>query len=238
MPLDQRTQTLNTLFKDRDATDILEHALTNMGDMALVSSFGAESVVLLHMAAQINRDVPVLFIDTEMLFAETLDYQVKVADTLGLTNVQTIRAPRARVFEQDNENLLHLHDPDACCHLRKTEPLQKALTRFDGWISGRKRYQGGTRAALEHFGVERPIGRLPRVKVNPLALWDSSDLQSYITDKGLPRHPLVAKGYPSVGCAPCTSPVGHGESARSGRWRDQDKTECGIHFVDGALKRA
>lgn len=234
MPLDGRLKTLNRVYKDKDAIDVLEYALTGFGDTALVSSFGAESVVLLHMAAQINRDVPVLFIDTEMLFAETLEYQRDVAATLGLSNVQTIRAKRDVLFERDNENLLHLHDPDACCNLRKTEPLEHALKGFDTWISGRKRYQGGARAAMEFFELERPMGRLPRTKVNPLAHWDSSDLRAYIAAHNLPRHPLVAKGYPSVGCTPCTTRVGAGETARAGRWRDQPKTECGIHFPTAA----
>ncbi len=231
MPLDGRLSTLNRVYKDKDATDVLEHALTGFGDAALVSSFGAESVVLLHMAAQIKRDVPVIFIDTEMLFAETLDYQRDVAAKLGLTNVQVIRAKRDVLFERDNENLLHLHDTDACCALRKTEPLEHALKGYETWISGRKRFQGGDRAALEYFELERPMGRLPRTKVNPLAHWDSSDLRDYITEHNLPRHPLVAKGYPSVGCTPCTTRTKAGENPRAGRWRDQKKTECGIHFA-------
>ncbi|MCW1950078.1 MAG: phosphoadenylyl-sulfate reductase [Octadecabacter sp.] len=230
MPLDGRLLTLNRVYKDKDAIDVLEYALGRVENMALVSSFGAESVVLLHMAAQIKRDVPVLFIDTEMLFAETLAYQREVAAQLGLTDVRIIRAKRETLFEDDNENLLHLHDPDACCALRKTEPLQRALQGFDGWITGRKRVQGGDRQALEFFEIERPLGRLPRTKVNPLAHWDRDDLQDYIKTHNLPRHPLVAKGYPSVGCAPCTTKVKSGEDARSGRWRDQTKTECGIHF--------
>lgn len=237
MPLDGRLRTLNRVYKDKDAMDVLDNALTQFGDTALVSSFGAESVVLLHMAAQIDAAVPVLFIDTELLFPETLTYQREVAETLGLTDVRVIQASREAVFERDNENLLHLHDPDACCHLRKTEPLEKALQGFDTWVSGRKRYQGGSRAALEHFELERPMGRLPRTKVNPLAHWDSDDLKTYIAAHNLPRHPLVAKGFPSVGCTPCTTRVAAGEPARSGRWRDQNKTECGIHFDGGTATR-
>ena len=238
MPLDGQTQTLNRIYKDRDAQDVLAHALTSFGDMALVSSFGAESVVLLHMAVQIDRTMPVLFIDTEMLFAETLEYQRDVAASLGLSNVQVIRATRDTLFERDNENLLHLHDPDACCVLRKTEPLQKALAGFDGWISGSKRYQGGDRQALDLFEVDRPLSRMPSVKVNPLARWDSSDLRDYITAHNLPRHPLVAKGFPSVGCGPCTTRVGSGENARAGRWRNTPKSECGIHFDNGQIARS
>lgn len=237
MPLDGRAQTLNRVYKDHDAQDILAHALTSMGDMALVSSFGAESIVLLHMAAQIDHAVPVLFIDTELLFPETLQYQQDVATALGLSNVQTIMAKREAVFARDNENLLHLHDPDACCQLRKTEPLLRALSGFDGWITGRKRYHGGARAALDLFEVDRPLGALPRIKVNPLARWDSGDLAAYLDAHSLPRHPLVTKGYLSIGCAPCTSPTQNGEAARAGRWRDQAKTECGIHFSNAGARR-
>ncbi|MBT8410762.1 MAG: phosphoadenylyl-sulfate reductase [Octadecabacter sp.] len=237
MPLDDRTRTLNRRFGTGTAPEVLEHAISNLGQVALVSSFGAESVVLLHMAAQINPLVPVLFIDTEMLFDETLQYQRDIARFLGLQDVRVIKAERANLFERDNENLLHKHDPDACCALRKTRPLQMALRDFDGWITGRKRYQGGQRLALEYFESERPLGVLPRIKVNPLVHWDAADLSAYIMSHKLPRHPLVAKGYPSIGCAPCTKPVGFGGDPRAGRWTDQGKTECGIHFEDNEIVR-
>ena len=135
--------------------------------------------------------------------------------------------------EQDPFGLLNQSNPDACCNLRKTEPLQRALQGYDAWITGRKRYQGKTRAALDFFENEGDI----RIKVNPLAHWTSQDLQDYIAENRLPRHPLVAKGYPSIGCAPCTSPVKEGEDPRAGRWRNTGKEECGIHFVNGKLVR-
>ena len=125
-------------------------------------------------------------------------------------------------------------DPDACCHLRKTEPLQAALTAFQSWVTGRKRYQGGERRALEFFEIEP--GK-DRIKVNPLAHWDKSHVADYIVENRLPRHPLVSKGYPSIGCAPCTTRVNDGEEPRSGRWRDLEKTECGIHFINGRAVR-
>jgi len=231
-----RAAALNTRYRHHGATAVLERALSDaqVGRIALVSSFGAESVVLLHMLSVIDRATPVLFIDTEMLFAETLDYQAELADRLRLSEVRTIRAPRARLLAEDNEGLLHLHDPDACCALRKTAPLQQALSGFDAWITGRKRYQGGARAALDFFEPEGDI----RIKVNPLAHWDTTDVQDYIAENRLPRHPLVAKGYPSIGCAPCTSRVADGEDPRAGRWRDTDKQECGIHFdADGRVVR-
>lgn len=232
----ERVDALNARYKHHGATAVLEHALRDaqVGKTALVSSFGAESVVLLHLVSILDRTTPVIFIDTEMLFTETLVYQQEVAERLNLQNVRTIRADRNEIFTHDNESLLHLHDPDACCHLRKTVPLQTALEGFDAWITGRKRYQGATRATIDFFENEDD----KRIKINPLAHWDSSDLQEYIAENRLPRHPLVAKGYPSIGCAPCTTRVNDGEDPRAGRWRDTEKQECGIHFVNGKLVRA
>ncbi len=227
-----RAERLNRRFRHHSAISVMRFAVEEMGRVALVSSFGAESVVLLHMAALINPDTPVWFIDTEMLFDETLAYQQAVAAHLGLTSVLVLRAGDTRTADPDGT--LHLADTDACCALRKTRPLQTALRGFDGWITGRKRFQSGARAALDFFEVEKRTGR---IKVNPLAHWRSEDVQTYMTENALPRHPLVAQGYPSIGCAPCTSPVEPGEDPRAGRWRNSDKEECGIHFVDGKLIR-
>jgi len=185
------------------------------------------------MIAVMDRKTPVLFIDTEMLFAETLAYQLDLTERLHLENLRIIKADRAQVFARDNEGLLHQYDPDACCALRKTEPLQQALSGYDAWITGRKRYQGASRSDLDFFENEGDI----RIKVNPLVHWTTADLQEYIAENRLPRHPLVAKGYPSIGCAPCTTRVNDGEDPRAGRWRSLEKTECGIHFVDGKLVR-
>ena len=137
------------------------------------------------------------------------------------------------VAAQDPDGTLHQSDTDACCALRKTAPLEKALLPFDGWITGRKRFQAGSRAQLEFFEADGPA----RIKVNPLAHWTPDDVQDYIINNHLPRHPLVAQGYPSIGCAPCTSPVREGEDARAGRWRNTEKEECGIHIVDGKIIR-
>lgn len=232
--LTDKVGALNDRYRHHSATDVMHGALADAGDIALVSSFGAESVVLLHMAAVIDRTVPVLFVDTQMLFAETLVYQAEVAERLGLKNVRIISADKADVEKQDPYGALHLNDTDACCTLRKTIPLQRALTGFDGWITGRKRFQAGTRTALDFFEVEDGSGR---IKVNPLAHWAPDDVRAYMEENRLPRHPLVARGYPSIGCAPCTSPVKPGEDPRAGRWRDQNKEECGIHFVDGKMVR-
>jgi len=234
-PVSTRVAALNARYRHHGATAVLERALgdADLGRIALVSSFGAESVVLLHLISVMARDTPVLFIDTEMLFAETLAYQLELTERLRLGHVQVVRAGRAAVFERDNEGLLHLHDPDACCALRKTEPLQAALAGYDAWITGRKRYQGRRREGIEFFENEADL----RIKVNPLTHWTTADLQDYMIENRLPRHPLVAKGYPSIGCAPCTTRVNDGEDPRAGRWRDLPKEECGIHFVDGKLVR-
>ncbi|AVO36998.1 phosphoadenylyl-sulfate reductase [Pukyongiella litopenaei] len=230
--LQDRVATLNTRYRHHGAIDVMRAALSEAGRVALVSSFGAESVVLLHMAAISDPETPVLFVDTEMLFTETLVYQAEVTERLGLRNVSIVRA--ADIPARDPDGLLHLRDADACCALRKTAPLQAALARFDGWITGRKRFQSGSRAALDFFETEPGAAR---IKINPLAHWTPGDVRDYMEENRLPRHPLVAQGYPSIGCAPCTSQVRPGEDARAGRWRNSRKDECGIHFVDGKLVR-
>jgi phosphoadenosine phosphosulfate reductase len=236
MPLDtaERIAGLNARYRHHGATAVLEHALRDreVGRVALVSSFGAESVVLLHLLSVISPHTPVLFIDTQMLFAQTLAYQTQLAKSLNLTDIRTLRADEAAVLTQDPQGDLHKSNPDACCALRKTDVLETALSGFDAWITGRKRFQSGTRADVEFFEADAA-----RLKINPLAHWTPEDLQDYITNNRLPRHPLVAEGYPSIGCAPCTSPVKQGEDPRAGRWRGTEKTECGIHFVNGKLTR-
>lgn len=229
-PLGTRVAALNTALRHHAATDVLRRAFDAVPNLALVSSFGAESVALLHLAATVKRDVQVIFIDTMLLFPETLTYQRDVARHLGLRRVEVVRADT----RSDPDDTLHLRDPDACCGLRKTQVLERALAGFDGWITGRKRFQSGSRAELPAFELEEATGRL---KVNPLAHWSSADVQEYMAENALPRHPLVARGYPSIGCAPCTSPVAAGEDPRAGRWRGQAKEECGIHFKDGKMVR-
>lgn len=233
--LDTRAGRLNDRYRHHAATEVLKRAVTDpdLGRVALVSSFGAESVVLLHMISRAAPGLPVLFIDTQMLFPETLAYQREVAAKLGLTNVQVITASEAEIAAHDSDGTLHKSNPDACCDFRKTVPLERVLSGYDAWITGRKRFQNGQRAALEFFEPEPPA----RLRVNPLAHWRPEDVQDYMIENALPRHPLVAQGYPSIGCAPCTSPVAPGEDPRSGRWRGQEKSECGIHFIGGRMVR-
>ena len=203
------------------------------GRIALVSSFGAESVVLLHMVARVDRATPVLFGQTRMLFPETLVYQAEVAEKLGLTDVRHLTPDAAETAAVDPDGVLHARDPDACCALRKVAPLERGLRPFDAWLNGRKRSQSATRAALRVVEQDRA----GRVKINPLADWATADVRAYMDRFNLPLHPLSTRGYPSIGCLPCTTPVAPGEDPRAGRWRGRDKDECGIHVVDGRVVR-
>ncbi|MCP5085694.1 MAG: phosphoadenylyl-sulfate reductase [Rhodobacteraceae bacterium] len=236
LSLPERVKMLNHIYHHQAAVPVLRNALQEpmIGRVVLVSSFGAESVVLLHMLSTIDKATPVLFIDTQMLFPQTLEYQQSVSEKLGLTNVKTLRAAKGAVAATDPYGRLHMANPDACCALRKTEPLEQALAPFDAWITGRKRFQAGTRTELELFETDGDA----RMKINPLARWRKEDVRDYIENNNLPRHPLVAKGFPSIGCAPCTSAVKPGEDERSGRWRGADKVECGIHFGANGAEQA
>lgn len=223
-----RVGQLNRKFRNHSTLELLRQTLKDpqFGQVALVSSFGADSVVLLHMISVLDPATPIIFIDTELLFHQTLSYQRNLAKDLGLFDLRHITPDREAVFILDPENLMHRNDTDSCCALRKSEPLARSLSGFDGWISGRKRYQGGARIAMELFELDDQ----QRIKINPLAHWTREDLDGYITKNKLPRHPLVAKGYLSIGCEPCTTPSGTVEDERAGRWRGAAKTECGIHF--------
>lgn len=195
------------------------------GRAALVSSFGAESAVLLHMVAGIDQAAPVIFIDTGKLFAATEAYRQNLIEQLGLSDVRVARPEAAMVGREDAQSDLWRRDPDRCCAIRKVAPLAEALGEFEAWISGRKRFQGGARSSLPLVEADGP-----RIKVNPLAFWSAEDVASYRRLHGLPEHPLVADGYRSIGCEPCTDKPQDGETVRGGRWRGWEKTECGIHL--------
>jgi len=206
---------------------VLEAAVEAFGDrLALVSSFGAESAVLLDLAAKVKPDIPVLFLDTGMLFGQTLDYRKTLAAQLGLTDVRDLRPHYQDLAVADPQAKLWQTDTDACCEIRKVVPLDRALDSFDAWITGRKRFHGGDRLSLP---VVEQTER--HVKFNPLANWTKADLDAYAAEHDLPAHPLVAQGFPSIGCWPCTQPVDEGQDVRAGRWAGSQKTECGIHLA-------
>ena len=217
---------IEALYAGLDTPEMLARLLADppFEAIALVSSFGTESAVLLHLVAQIDKSVPLIFVNTQKMFGETLAYRDSLAETLGFTDLRVYRPDPYLLAQRDATGLRWSYDPDGCCDIRKVDPLRRALAPFDAWFSGRKGCQGETRRALPRFEVDE--GRL---KVNPLADWDKARLDAYFADAKLPRHPLEAQGYPSIGCAPCTSQVKQGEDPRAGRWRGWDKTECGIH---------
>ena len=217
---------LNARFAGVDVGEMLKELFAEgtLGRVAVVSSFGTESAVLLHLVATADPTVPVIFVDTLKMFQETLDYRETLTERLGLINSSVV-TPDATVLAAKDENGLRWSwDPDGCCEIRKVEPLKRAKHGLDAWISGRKAFQSVTRQNLPRFEIED--GRL---KVNPLGDWTKQDLDAYFEAHDLPRHPLEAQGYLSVGCQPCTTTVKPGEDPRAGRWRGWDKTECGIH---------
>ena len=216
-------------FAGTPTREMLSDLLTGelRGRIAAVSSFGAESAVLLHLIAQIDRDIPVVFLNTQKIFGATLEYRDALSERLGFTDLRVFRPDPRLLAAKDASGLRWNYDPDGCCDLRKVEPLRRALGPFDAWISGRKGFQAGTRLAMPRF--EEDEGRL---KLNPLADWNKAALDAYFAEHDLPRHPLEAEGYASIGCAPCTSKVQPGEDPRAGRWRGWDKGECGIHVPD------
>ncbi|CAP57178.1 putative phosphoadenosine phosphosulfate reductase [Gluconacetobacter diazotrophicus PA1 5] len=195
------------------------------GRVGIVSSFGSESAVLLALAAEVDPAIPVLFLETGQHFPETLAYRDRLAARLGLTDVRSIQPQPRQIRERDPDGQLWAFDPDACCALRKVEPLDEAIIPFDAWMTGRKRSQAATRAQLPV--VEDAADG--RIKINPLARWTPAELDAEMTRRNLPRHPLALRGYKSIGCAPCTRPVAEGEDPRAGRWAGLSKTECGIH---------
>jgi phosphoadenosine phosphosulfate reductase len=226
LDIDDYARSLDARLQGKPAEDILRVAITELfpGQIALVSSFGAEAAVLLHLVAQVDRTTPVLFLETGKLFDETLAYRDHIVDRLGLSDVRNLRPDPRALAANDEGGTLWFRDADACCRIRKVEPLERGLKPFAASINGRKRFQAATRSAIPLVEADGA-----RLKFNPLADWGPAEIEAYFSRHDLPRHPLVAQGYLSIGCAPCTQPVQAGEDARAGRWRDNEKTECGIH---------
>jgi phosphoadenosine phosphosulfate reductase len=227
---------LNGMFDEMDAVGVLRQAATELlaGDLAIVSSFGADSAVLLHIVAQVDPSLPVYFLETGKHFPETLAYVETLKRQLGLSNVVALVPDAKDLARFDPKGDLWETDPDSCCHIRKTEPLDAVVDGFGGWVTGRKRFQTKERGVLPHFELTSD----DRIKVNPIAYFSDADINAYKARHGLPEHPLFAKGYKSIGCAPCTTVVAEGEDPRAGRWRGLNKKECGIHFdFNGAIAK-
>ena len=224
--LAERLAALQARYTGASALGLIEAAVTQEfpGRTCVVSSFGSESVVLLHLLSEVDPSVPVLFLNTGKLFGETLRYRDRLQDRLGLTDIRSLRPHPADEARLDPEGVLWSKDPDACCNFRKTLPLQRAISGFDAELTGRKRFQTRARAGLAPVELNGS-----RFVFNPLAEWSLQDLADHIVEHDLPRHPLVADGFLSIGCMPCTDRVKPGGDYRSGRWAGQDKEECGIH---------
>ncbi|WP_244525264.1 MULTISPECIES: phosphoadenylyl-sulfate reductase [Bradyrhizobium] len=217
---------LDRALRDAPPAKVIEVALQTVGreHLALVSSFGTESAALLKVMADVDPAIPVVFLDTGWLFEETLAYRDTLIATLGLRDVRSIKPSEETLSQEDPDRELWFSNPDACCRIRKVEPLARALKPFSAWINGRKRFQGGARAeipVLEDDGA--------KLKFNPFANVSREEIEAIYQLAKLPPHPLVASGYLSVGCMPCSSRTALDEDARAGRWRGRAKTECGIH---------
>jgi phosphoadenosine phosphosulfate reductase len=221
-------EALDRALRGASPPEVIAAALQAVGreHLALVSSFGTESAALLKVMADVDPAIPVIFLDTGWLFEETLAYRDTLIATLGLGDVRSIKPPEETLSREDGTRELWFSDPDACCRIRKVEPLKRALAPFSGWINGRKRFQGGLRADIP---VVEDDGA--RLKFNPFANVSREEIEAIFTRAKLPPHPLAASGYLSVGCMPCTSRTSPDEDARAGRWRGRAKTECGIHTV-------
>ena len=218
---------LNRRWADAPAERIVADAIEQVfkGRIAVVSSFGAEAAVLLHLVAAVDKTTPILFLDTGKHFLETLTYRDILVGRFGFTDARSLEPAPADLAREDAAGDLWSKNPDRCCHLRKVIPLDQALSEFDSWITGRKRYQTSQRAAL-------PFAELSdgKIKVNPLAQWSEAEVNAAFKAFKLPRHPLFDEGFASIGCAPCTRRILEGEDSRAGRWSGSEKTECGIHF--------
>jgi len=219
---------LDRALRDASPHEVIAAALKAVGrdHLALVSSFGTQSAALLKVMADVDPSIPVIFLDTGWLFEETLAYRDTLIDKLGLRDVRSIKPDEATLSREDPERELWFSDPDACCRIRKVEPLARALTPFAAWINGRKRFQGGLRAAIPVVEADGA-----RLKFNPFANVSREEIEAIFNLAELPPHPLVASGFLSIGCMPCTSRTAPDEDARAGRWRGRGKTECGIHTM-------
>ncbi len=219
---------LDRVLRNASPAEAIAAALKTVGRerLALVSSFGTESAALLKVMADVDPAIPVIFLDTGWLFEETLAYRDTLIEKLGLRDVRSIKPLDETLSREDPDRELWFSDPDACCRIRKVEPLKRALAPFAAWINGRKRFQGGLRAdipVVEQDGI--------RLKFNPFANVSREQIEAIFKESNLPPHPLTASGFLSVGCMPCTSRTSPDEDARAGRWRGRPKTECGIHTV-------
>lgn len=222
----EKIRTLSDEFESKQPQEILDWAIaTFWPQIAMSSSFQTHSMALLHMATSIRRDLLIFFLDTGYHFWDTLIFRERVASEWKLNVLDLYRDSRWDVFARQYTRTLPVQDPDLCCFLHKVQPMQKALKDLNAWISGIRRDQTPTRAKAKILELQ-PDGLL---KINPLLTWTRTDVEAYCRAHKLPSHPLLDKGYRSIGCAPCTQAVTADENDRAGRWVGVGKVECGLH---------
>lgn len=211
--------------------DVLQWAFETFGsDVAMATGFGPSGVALMHLVSRINRDATVFYLDTDLLFPETHDLKRQLADRLGLTFTRVHSGLSLQDQSIEEGPNLWRTNPDRCCFLRKVQPLRRFLAPREAWITGIRRDQSPTRERIGIVGWDEANGL---VKINPLANWTEEQVWQYVEINDLPYNALHDRGYPSLGCIPCTKPVSEDEDPRAGRWQGHDKLECGIH-VDRA----
>lgn len=232
---------LQTFYGHFDALSLLRVMIKEefTAQIALTSSFGADAAVLIALVAEIDPATPILFLDTEKHFQETIDYVEGLKQLLGLTNVIFLKPDPAMVGRLDKDGTLWSAQPNRCCWMRKVEPLERYLELHPirALITGRKRYQTRDRHDMDTIELDET----GRFKINPLASWAKEDISREFEKRALPQHPLVGKGYLSIGCFTCTSKVEAGADERSGRWAHtaefpggEQKTECGLHIASSS----
>lgn len=218
---------LNARFESESAERILRWAWDTFApDMAASSSFQSQSVPLLHIISRVCPELPILFVDTGYHFPQTLAFRDELRERYNL-NIVAIQptVTKSETLQQYGE-ALYRHDPDLCCYINKVSPMQWGISWAQAWVSGVRRDQTAKRKSMRIFELQSD-GLL---RVHPMLNWTSDDIEVYRKAHNLPLHPLHSLGYVSIGCAPCTRPAFFGEDARSGRWADSDKTECGLHM--------
>lgn len=228
LDLRDTARALDSAYTGKSAEAVLEVAIKTLfpGQIAVLSSFGTEAAVVLHLVAQVDRSVPILFLETGKHFLETLMYRDILVDRFGFTDARELKPDPADLAAKEPNGDLWKTNPDACCAIRKVLPLQRAMEPIAAQVTGRKRFQANTRSGIGLFEATAD----GKIKVNPLAHWTPEMIQDAFKRFKLPPHPLFDEGFPSVGCAPCTRRVVTGEDARAGRWSGLEKTECGIHL--------
>lgn len=224
---DAELKRISDEFEEAAPEEVLCWAMKVFGrDVALATGFGAEGCVLVSMAAVVNPNVRIFYLDTDLLFPETYALKDQLADKYGVHfERRSARFSLSQQAEHYGDRLWETN-PDECCRMRKVEPLRHVLAGLQAWMTGLRRDQSPTRAGV---GIVERDQKFGLIKINPLARWSLADVWNYILKNDVPYNLLHNQGYPSIGCLPCTTPIGIGEDLRAGRWRGRGKTECGLH---------